>query len=162
MTQKPSIDPQQEVPTAGGWGSLQGIASVMFRERANPAVLETLAWQNKTGGHMCTSCAWGKPADPHVFEFCENGAKATIWDLTSDRCTPAFFARYSVTELRGWSDYDLEMQGRLTEPLRYDAATDRYLACSWQDAFAGIGRELKALDPKSVVFYSSGKAALET
>ena len=149
-------------PTAGGWGSLKGIASVMFRERANPAVLETLSRQNKAGGHMCTSCAWGKPAHPHVFEFCENGAKATLWDLTSDRCTPAFFARYSVTELRAWSDYDLEMQGRLTEPLRYDAATDRYLACSWQDAFDGIGRELKALNPKSVVFYTSGKAALET
>ena len=67
---------------------------------------------------MCTSCASGKPADPHVFEFCENSAKATIWDLTSDHCTLAFFARYSVTELRSWSDYDLEMQGRLTEPLR--------------------------------------------
>jgi len=23
------------------------------------------------------SCAWAKPAAPHVFEFCENGAKAT-------------------------------------------------------------------------------------
>ena len=149
-------------PTAGGWGSLKGIASVLFRERSSPAVVETLARQNKAGGHMCTSCAWGKPAHPHTFEFCENGAKATLWDLTSDRCTPDFFLRYSVTELRSWSDYELEMQGRLTAPLRYDDATDRYLACSWQEAFDGIGRELKALDPKSVVFYTSGKAALET
>ncbi len=78
-------------PTAGGWGSLKGIASVLFRERSSPAVVETLARQNKAGGHMCTSCAWGKPAHPHTFEFCENGAKATLWDLTSDRCTPDFF-----------------------------------------------------------------------
>ena len=148
--------------TAGGWGSLRGIASVLFRERANPAVLETLARQNKAEGHMCTSCAWGKPAHPHVFEFCENGAKATIWDLTSDRCTPEFFAQHTVTELLDWSDYDLEMQGRLTEPLRYHAASDKYLACGWQEAFADIGQELKALDPKSVVFYVSGKASLET
>ena len=111
---------------------------------------------------MCTSCAWGKPAHPHVFEFCENGAKATIWDLTSDRCTPAFFAQHTVTELLGWSDYHLEMEGRLTEPLRYDAASDKYLVCSWHEAFAGIGQELKPLDPKSVVFYLSGKASLET
>ena len=148
--------------TAGGWGSLRGIASVLFRERANPAVLETLARQNKAEGHMCSSCAWGKPAHPHVFEFCENGAKATIWDLTSDRCTPEFFAQHTVTELLDWSDYDLEMQGRLTEPLRYHAASDKYLACGWQEAFADIGQELKALDPKSVVFYVSGKASLET
>lgn len=162
MTDNPSNVSKKEAPPSGGWGSVKGMASVLFRERPSPAVLETLAHQNKAGGHMCTSCAWGKPADPHVFEFCENGAKATIWDLTIDRCTPDFFAKHSLTELRGWSDYDLEMQGRLTEPLRYDAATDKYLACSWQEAFDGIGQQLKALNPKSVVFYTSGKASLET
>lgn len=162
MTNNSSSESIPEDQTAGGWGSLKGIASILFRERASPAVLETLARQNKAEGHMCTSCAWGKPAHPHVFEFCENGAKATIWDLTSDRCTPEFFAQHTVTELLGWSDYDLEMQGRLTEPLRYHAATDKYLACSWKEAFADIGQELKALDPKSVVFYASGKASLET
>jgi len=31
----------------------------------------------------------------------------------------------------------------------------------WAEAFAVIGRELKALDPKGVVFYSSGRASLE-
>ena len=162
MTKNSSSQPRPEDQTAGGWGSLKGMASVLIRERANPAVLETLARQNKAEGHMCTSCAWGKPAHPHVFEFCENGAKATIWDLTADRCTPDFFARHTVTELLAWRDYDLEMQGRLTEPLRYDAATDKYLACGWHEAFADIGKALKALDPKSVVFYLSGKASLET
>jgi len=146
----------------GGWGSLRGMASVFARELASPAIIETLARQNKPEGYMCASCAWGKPAHPHLLEFCENGAKATVWDLTRDRCTPAFFAAHSVTELLGWSDYDLEMQGRLTSPLRYDAASDRYLVCGWDEAFADIGAELRALDPKSVVFYASGKASLET
>jgi hypothetical protein len=67
----------------------------------------------------------GKPAHPHIFEFCENGAKSTIWELTRDRCTLEFFAEHTVTELLGWSDYDLEMRGRLTEPLRYDPASDK-------------------------------------
>jgi molybdopterin-dependent oxidoreductase alpha subunit len=146
---------------AGGWGSVRGMGAVFAREMATPAVVETLATQNKAEGHMCTSCAWGKPAHPHIFEFCENGAKATIWELTRDRCTPDFFARHTVTELLSWDDFDLEMQGRLTEPLRYEAATDTYEPCSWSEAFEGIGRELKRLDPKSVVFYASGKAALE-
>ncbi|HEX5125995.1 MAG TPA: FdhF/YdeP family oxidoreductase, partial [Rhodocyclaceae bacterium] len=127
-----------------------------------PVVFETLMRQNKTAGHMCTSCAWGKPAHPHPFEFCENGAKSTIWELTSDRCTPNFFVQHTVAELRGWQDYDLEMQGRLAEPLRYDAMTDKYVVCTWDEAFAGIGQQLKVLDPKSVIFYASGKASLET
>ena len=32
----------------------------------------------------------------------------------------------------------------------------------WDQAFAEIGRELKAADPKQAVFYTSGRAALET
>jgi formate dehydrogenase major subunit len=33
------------------------------------------------------------------------------------------------------TDYWLEMQG-LTEPMRYDASTDHYVPCSWDEAFA--------------------------
>ena len=153
--------PFYDAPT-GGWGSLKGILRVMKEERPDAGVLETLYRQNKPGGHMCTSCAWTKPADPHRFEFCENGAKATVWDLTKDRCTPAFFAEHTVTELLSWSDHDLELQGRLTHPMRYDGNTDKYVECSWDEAFAGIGAGLQALDPKSVTFYTSGRAALET
>lgn len=147
---------------SGGWGSVRGIAQVMLRELPSPGVLQTLMQQNKPGGYMCSSCAWGKPKHPHRFEFCENGAKATIWELTSARCTPEFFAQHTVSELSDWQDYDLEIEGRLTHPLRYDATTDKYLPTSWEDAFAQIGAELRALDPKRVVFYASGRASLET
>jgi hypothetical protein len=91
---------------------------------------------------MCTSCAWAKPAKPLAFEYCENGAKATAWEQTRRRATPDFFAAHTVTELLGWSDYALEEQGRLTHPMRYDAATDTYVPCEWQEAFDAIGREL--------------------
>ena len=146
----------------GGWGSLRGMGQTALSEMPTPGVLGTLLSQNKTGGFMCTSCAWGKPKHPHAFEFCENGAKATMWELTSHRCTPEFFAKHSVTELRGWSDHDLEHEGRLTHPMRYDAASDHYVECSWDEAFTAIGAELNAIDPKSAIFYASGRASLET
>jgi molybdopterin-dependent oxidoreductase alpha subunit len=147
---------------AGGWGSVRGIASIFGKEWDTPAAIETLMRQNKPKGVMCVSCSWAKPADYHPFEFCENGAKATLWELTTRRCTPEFFGQHSVSALRGWSDYDLEQQGRLTHPLRYDALSDHYVPCTWQEAFSAIGATLKALDPKSVIFYSSGRASLET
>ncbi|MBO0237365.1 hypothetical protein, partial [Vibrio parahaemolyticus] len=75
-------------------------------------------------------------------------------ELTTRRCTPDFFAKHTVTELREWKDYDLEQQGRLTHPMRYDPATDKYVPCEWVEAFRKIGSELRRLDPKSVVFYS--------
>ncbi|WP_300574153.1 FdhF/YdeP family oxidoreductase [Phenylobacterium sp.] len=145
---------------AGGWGSMIGMGKVVGREGDLP--VGQLLRQNKPDGFMCVSCAWAKPAKPHPAEFCENGAKATIWDLTPRRATLAFFARHTLTELRDWTDYELEQAGRLTEPMRYDAASDRYVPCGWQEAFDAIGAELKRLEPTSAVFYASGRASLET
>uniref|UniRef100_UPI001E61C52B FdhF/YdeP family oxidoreductase n=1 Tax=Microvirga roseola TaxID=2883126 RepID=UPI001E61C52B len=146
----------------GGWGSLKGVSRILADQRPTLGALRTLMRQNKPGGHMCTSCAWTKPAQPHLFEFCENGAKATMWDLTRDRCTPEFFAEHTVAELRNLPDYELERAGRLTHPMRYDAASDRYVETTWDEAFEGIGAKLRELEPKSTVFYMSGKATLET
>src|SRR5581483_4090593 len=120
---------------AGGWGSLEGMVKVA--RHARPPLLETLRQllrQNKHEGFACTSCAWSRPEKPGAVEFCENGAKATIWDLTRRRCTPEFFARHTVTELLDWSDFNLEQAGRLTAPMRYDAASDRYVECGWDEA----------------------------
>jgi len=55
----------------------------------------------------------------------------------------------------------LEEMGRLTHPMRWDAATDKYVPIEWADAFAAIGAKLKSLTPESVVFYTSGRASLE-
>ena len=147
---------------AGGWGSLKSVANVSRRERLSPVALLELGRQNKPHGFACVSCAWGKPAHPHPAEFCENGAKATAWELTSYRVTPDFFRDHSVTALRDWKDHDLEQAGRLTHPLKYDAATDRYTVVAWDEAFADIGAHLKRYDPKTVILYASGRASLET
>ena len=147
---------------AGGWGSVAGIVRNGWWAEPSPAAMLTLEQQNKPGGHMCTGCAWGKPAHPHPLEFCENGAKATLWELTTRRCTPEFFADHTVSELLKWSDHDLENVGRLTHPMRYDITTDRYVACDWTDAFRDIGAALAAMPPEDTVFYSSGRASLET
>jgi len=147
---------------SGGWGSLRGIGRIFAREISSPAALRLLNDQNKPHGFMCVSCAWAKPAHPHPAEFCENGAKATLWEATTRRCTPEFFARHRVSDLRAWRDYDLEQQGRLTHPMRYDPETDHYVPCSWDEAFAAVGRELRRLAPRDVVFYASGRSSLET
>jgi molybdopterin-dependent oxidoreductase alpha subunit len=163
VTIAPEREPHRYDGPVGGWGSLKGLSAVVLREKPSPVALgEELLRQNKHDGFMCVSCAWGKPERPSPAEFCENGAKATAWDLTRHRCTPEFFAQHTLTELRDWKDFDLEHQGRLTAPMRYDATLDSYVECQWEDAFAEIGRELKALDPKSVIFYASGRASLET
>lgn len=147
---------------SGGWGSAHSVLNILWREQAMGAASAALLKQNKPKGFACVSCAWAKPEHPHALEFCENGAKATAWELTSRRTGPDFFDTHTLTELRDWSDYQLEQHGRLTHPIRYDAATDRYQQVSWETAFEGIGQQLKRLEPDSVVFYASGRASLET
>lgn len=57
-----------------------------------------------------------------------------------------FFAGRSVSELWTKSDYWLEDQGRLTEPLRYNPDTDHFEIVGWDEAFAAIGEGLNRLD----------------
>lgn len=162
MSDRPTFEPYTH--PAGGWGSLKAVATYLHRERIPILGTHALLKQNQHGGFACVSCAWAKPGKPRTAEFCENGAKATAWELTAKRMPAGFFDQHTLTELEGWSDHALEEGGRLTMPLRWNAATDRYTEVSWDEAFAGIGAELKALraeDPKSTVFYASGRASLE-
>ncbi|GAA4763434.1 FdhF/YdeP family oxidoreductase [Stakelama sediminis] len=147
---------------AGGWGSMKSVARILPEEKAGTDTLDTLRRLNKPEGAMCVSCAWSKPEKPHLAEFCENGVKATAWELTGLRNTPEFFQEHTVSELKDWPDHDLEQAGRLTHPMKYDAATDKYVAVSWAEAFDGIGKKLRTLDPTKVVCYASGRASLET
>ncbi|WP_295993947.1 FdhF/YdeP family oxidoreductase [Rugamonas sp.] len=147
---------------AGGWGSAKEVGAILLHEHVLAKGSALLRHQNKPDGYACVSCSWAKPANPHPFEFCESGAKATAWEVTSKKPDDDFFDRHTVTELEQWSDHELEDLGRLTVPMRWDAVSDKYLATSWDAAYAEIGAELRRLAPKSVVFYSSGRAALET
>ncbi|MFK3971513.1 FdhF/YdeP family oxidoreductase [Pseudomonas sp. NPDC087358] len=146
---------------AGGWGSARSVMSILWREQALLKAPQALLRQNKPKGFACVSCAWAKPGNPHALEFCENGAKATAWELTSLRTGPDFFEQHSLSQLRDWSDYALEQHGRLTHPMRYDAQSDHYRPTSWEEAYRSIGARLKTLAADEVVFYASGRASLE-
>src|SRR5215217_2990862 len=157
---QPEIEPY--AGPAGGWGSVKSVEGILAQEGRLISGNLVLLKQNKPDGFACVSCAWAKPAEPHPFEYCENGAKATAWELTDARTPPEFFAQHTLAELRTGSDYALEKAGRLTHPMRWDAASDTYVAVTWAEAFREIGQELRALDPRQVVLYCSGRASLET
>jgi molybdopterin-dependent oxidoreductase alpha subunit len=147
---------------AGGWGALRATADHLVEQKIPLKGSTTLLRMNQPEGFDCPGCAWPDPKHTSSFEFCENGAKAVAWEATAKRCTPEFFAAHTVTELSGWSDFDLEMVGRLTHPMAYDTETDRYLPIGWDEAFAVLGRHLAALpDPNMAEFYTSGRTSNE-
>lgn len=147
---------------AGGWGAAGATAKVLLQQSVIGKGSKALLAMNQPGGFKCPSCAFPDADERKKLEFCENGAKALAWEATQFRAGRELFARHTVTELMAQTDYWLEMQGRLTEPMRYDAATDHYVPCSWDDAFALIGRHLQALDsPHQAEFYTSGRTPNE-
>src|SRR5258708_18488726 len=149
-------------PPAGGWGALRATARALREQSVEIKGSRALLSMNQPDGMRWSGCAWSAPRHTSSFEFCENGAKAVTWELTKRRVTREFFAAHTVRQLEQESDYWLEEQGRLTEPMRYDPATDHYVPVDWAEAFAVIGRELNALDdPNEAEFYTSGRTSNE-
>lgn len=146
---------------AAGWGAATSVMKVLAREREPvKGTWAMLRMNHPTKGFDCPGCAW--PDDPGVaLDICENGIKHVTWEMTPKRTTPEFFAEHTVAELRTWTDFALEDQGRLTHPMRYDATSDRYLPVDWADAFALIGEHLRRIEPDQASFYTSGRLSNE-
>ena len=147
---------------AGGWGAAAATAKVLMEQSVITKGSRALLAMNQPGGFKCPSCAFPDADCKKTLEFCENGAKALAFEATKRRVTREFFAEHSVSALMEQSDYWLEMQGRLTEPMRYDAASDHYVPCGWDEAFALIGKHLRGLEsPHQAEFYTSGRTPNE-
>ncbi len=161
MAQQDEIFAPYDAP-AGGWGALAATAKALRQQSVVARGSRALLAANQPEGFDCPGCAWPDPKHTSSFEFCENGAKAIAWEVTDKRVTREFFARHTVSELAAQSDHWLEQQGRLTEPMRYDAASDKYVPVSWDEAFAIIARHINAMSsPDQAEFYVSGRTSNE-
>ena len=147
---------------AGGWGALGSVTNALLRQSIPIKGAKTLLSANQPDGFDCPGCAWPDRNHHSAFEFCENGVKAVAAEATARRAGPELFASHTVSELAAQSDFWLEDQGRLTHPLQYDAASDRYRPIAWDEAFALIAGHLNALaDPNQAIFYTSGRTSNE-
>ncbi len=125
--------------------------------------IRALLQVNQEDGFDCQSCAWPSPDGArHVFEFCENGAKAVADEATPLQAGREFFAAHSVAQLAAQSDHWLNGQGRLVEPLVLRAGASHYEPIAWDEAFALAARELRTLpSPDAAAFYTSGRTSNE-
>ncbi|WP_433203010.1 FdhF/YdeP family oxidoreductase [Nocardia sp. CA-107356] len=148
---------------AAGWGAAKSVTKFLASEREAIDGPQAILKMNHEGdGFDCPGCAWPDDVKGLRLDICENGIKHVAWEMTHKRVGSEFFAAHTVTELSKWSEFDLENQGRLTEPMTYDPETDRYVPISWQEAFELVGRTLAELDdPNQASFYTSGRLGNE-
>lgn len=148
---------------AAGWPAL--IASthkLMDYKALARGGLSVFSSNQPNGGFDCPGCAWPDHKSHKTIDVCENGIKVLASETMSTKADAKFFAQHTVTELQGWNGYELEHSGRLSEPMAYDAAQDRYVPIAWADAYARIAEQLKQLDsPDEALFYTSGRVTNE-
>ncbi|PKH26811.1 CbbBc protein [Enterobacterales bacterium CwR94] len=146
---------------AGGLGSLKSTTRFVFESKQILKNMRNLLRVNQAKGFDCPGCAWGDD-NKSTFSFCENGAKAVTWEATRRIVDGSFFAEHSVARLAQQSDYYLEYQGRLVEPLRYNQQTDHYEPISWDEAFSLIASHIRHMStPDEMALYTSGRASNE-
>ena len=124
--------------------------------------VKTLRMVNQTNGFDCPGCAWPDPSHRTSFEFCENGAKAVADEAMKAKVDPDFFSKHSIETLSKMSDFKLNAQGRIQQPMYLAPQALHYVPISWDDAFDKISKQLKSLkDPNRAVFYTSGRTSNE-
>nr|WP_299038124.1 FdhF/YdeP family oxidoreductase [uncultured Psychrobacter sp.] len=148
---------------AAGWPALvASTRKLMDYKSFLRGSLSVLQSNQPNGGFDCPGCAWPDHKSHKTFDVCETGIKALASETMSVKADAQFFARHTVTELQGWSGYELEHSGRLSEPMRYDAKQDKYLPIAWDDAYQIIADELNKLaSPDEALFYTSGRVTNE-
>ena len=148
---------------AAGWPALvASTRKLMDYKSFLRGSLSVLQSNQPNGGFDCPGCAWPDHKSHKTLDVCETGIKVLASETMSVKADAQFFARHTVTELQGWSGYELEHSGRLSEPMRYDAKQDKYLPIAWDDAYQIIADELNKLaSPDEALFYTSGRVTNE-
>lgn len=133
-----------------------------IRKMGITKTVRTLLTINQQDGFDCPGCAWPDPEHRTSFEFCENGAKAVADEAMSANVTPAFFKKYSVSDLLKKSDYWLNNQGRLERPMLLKPGSTHYESIDWSDALDLISDSIKSMkSPEYGVYYTSGRTSNE-
>ena len=145
---------------------IPAVISTMKYGVKNMGVIDSISKLSKVNdfhGFDCPGCAWPDPDSHRSFaEFCENGAKAVSDEATKRRADRDFWSKWSVSELSQKSDFWLNSQGRLTEPMILYPDSNHYQPISWNDAFDIIADNLVSLDnPNEAIFYTSGRTSNE-
>ena len=153
-------------PPKNSAAGIPAVISTMKYGVRNMGVINSITKLSKVNdfhGFDCPGCAWPDPDSHRSFaEFCENGAKAVSDEATKSRADSDFWSKWSVSELSQKSDYWLNSQGRLTEPMILNPDSKYYQPISWNDAFDIIADNLLLLDnPDEAIFYTSGRTSNE-
>ncbi|MCZ6836965.1 MAG: FdhF/YdeP family oxidoreductase [Planctomycetota bacterium] len=153
----------RKVKAGGGW----------------PAIWYTLKQARATGGlrrmylalrtrNTCKTCALGMGGQQGGMvnekgkfpEVCKKSVQAMASDMQG-AIPEHFFSDMSIEQLRALTSRELDLSGRLTEPLYAGPLDQNYKTISWDEAIERIGNKLAKTTPDESFFYFSGRSSNE-
>lgn len=153
----------RKVDAGGGW----------------PAILYSLTKARQAGGfwkfykalrskNTCKTCALGMGGQKGGMvnergsfpEVCKKSMQAMASDMQA-AITADFWSRHSVADLQTWSPRQLEISGRLIQPVLWERGARNFRTITWADAFERITRKLKSIQADESFWYFSGRSSNE-
>ncbi len=144
-----------------------------------PAIRYAIRMARESGGMLsffkamrsknaCKTCALGMGGQAGGMvdesgrfpEVCKKSMQAMAADMQGE-ISREFFDKYDFAALQKFSPRELEMMGRITQPLLAAPGDDRYRVISWEEAIERSTRVLKSVEPDESFFYVSGRASNE-
>ena len=133
-----------------------------IRKMGLTKTVRTLLMVNQKEGFDCPGCAWPDPEHRTSFEFCENGAKAVADEAMKAKVDASFFQKHPISELLERSDFWLNSQGRIAQPMIRKSGSNHYQPIDWDDAFDLISEHIQTMNhPERGVYYTSGRTSNE-
>ncbi|RMF38454.1 MAG: histidine kinase [Planctomycetota bacterium] len=151
------------VKAGGGWRAVRYSLAMARRAGGVRAMFRTLRSKN-----ACKTCALGMGGQRGGMvnergsfpEVCKKSVQANMADMQPG-ITADFWARHSIDQLRQWTPRQLEMAGRLVQPILLERGQSHYRPITWAEAFNRIEAQLKKTAPQQTFWYFSGRSSNE-
>ncbi len=152
----------RKLKSGGGWQAIK------YSLRMGREVGYLPLWRAMTSRNACKTCALGMGGQQggmrnetgNFPEVCKKSFQAMAADMRG-RIEPRFFATYSIDQLSALSPRELEMSGRIADPLLAEPGDSHYRPISWDEAIERVAKAMKASTPERSFFYSSGRSSNE-
>jgi molybdopterin-dependent oxidoreductase alpha subunit len=149
--------------TVGGWGAIRNSLKMAHRAGGLWPMLKALASKNN-----CKSCALGmggqkggmRDEKGHFPAVCNKSFMAQASDMQG-ALPEVFFNQFDIPTLSKWTPRDLELSGRITQPVICEPGDSHYRQITWSEAIDRVVTKLKATSADRSFFYASGRSSNE-
>ena len=152
----------RKLKSGGGWQAIR--YSLVKARQLGPLKF----WRAMRSKNACKTCAVGMGGqlggmvnEAGSFpEVCKKSIQAMAADMQG-RIEARFFETYSLDQLSALSPRELELLGRLADPIMAGPDDTHFRVVGWDEAFGALGKALKAAKPERTLFYASGRSSNE-